>query len=68
MVIGVESEEAFEAWFEMIQNRFKYHVLKLEIENHPKYIQDRLKNIQPDEFGYDLFGLKNNQIEISIII
>ena len=44
----------------MIQNRFKYHVLKLEIENHPKYIQDRLKNIQPDEFGYDLFGLKNN--------
>ena len=57
---GGTQEQAFEAWFEMIQNRFKYHVLKLEIENHPKYIQDRLKNIQPDEFGYDLFGLKNN--------
>ena len=40
---GGTQEEAFEAWFEMIQNRFKYHVLKLEIENHPKYIKIDLK-------------------------
>ena len=57
---GGTKEEAYKAWYEMIQSRFQYHVLKLDIEDHPKYIKNRLTEVKPDEFGYDLFGLKES--------
>ena len=31
----------------------------MKIDNHPKYIRERLKNLEPDQFGYDAFGMKN---------
>ncbi len=57
---GPEPNQAFDAWFEMIKERYLYHVLKIDIDSHPKYIKERLNNINEDEFGYDLFGYKNN--------
>ena len=55
---GPEPNQAFDAWFEMIKERYLYHVLKIDIDSHPKYIKERLNNINEDEFGYDLFGYK----------
>ena len=43
----------------MIELKYKKHTLKMKIDNHPKYIRERLKNLEPDQFGYDAFGIKN---------
>ena len=51
-------EEAFNAWFKMIKKRYKLHNQYLEIDDHPKYIKDKLRNLNPDQFGYNAFGLK----------
>ena len=56
---GPTEIEAFEAWFKMVSERYNKHFLKLKIEEHPKYIIQKLKNLTPDQFGYDAFGLKN---------
>ena len=57
---GGTKEEAYAAWFELIKERYSKHVYKVKIDEHPKYIKDRLSQITPDQFGYDCFGLKNN--------
>ena len=43
----------------MVSDRYKYHVHKLNINNHPIYIQDKLMDLNDDQFGYSAFGLKN---------
>tara|TARA_B100000579_G_C22659620_1_gene770295 strand:- start:10 stop:798 length:789 start_codon:yes stop_codon:yes gene_type:complete len=57
---GPEPEEAFSAWIDMIESRYKKHVLKLKLEQHPKYIADKLYDLKPNQFGFDAFGLKDN--------
>ena len=42
----------------MIELRYKKHIFKLKIEDHPKYFQSLINNLSKDQFGYDLFGLK----------
>ena len=44
----------------MISNRYKKHVHKLKIGNHPKYIKEKIASLEKNHFGYDAFGLKNN--------
>ena len=56
---GPTPEEAYNAWFGMIKERYKFHVLKLKISDHPIYIRERLLNLSQDQFGFDAFGLKN---------
>jgi len=56
---GPTPEEAFNAWFEMIKIKYKKHVIKAKINDHPKYIQNRLLGIEKNQFGYDAFGLKH---------
>lgn len=53
-------EEAFDAWFKMIKSRYKLHNKYIEIDEHPKYIKKKLKNLNPNQFGYNAFGLKKN--------
>jgi len=43
----------------MVQDRYPKHTFKLEIENHPKFIKENLKQLKSDQFGYDLFGIKS---------
>ena len=57
---GSEPEEAFDAWFQMIIHRYKFHVNKLTIEDHPKYIKETLLSLDANQFGYSAFGLKDN--------
>jgi len=55
---GGTEEEAFNAWFKMIENKYKKHVLRKNIDDHPKYIMEKLINLNEHQFGYDAFGLK----------
>lgn len=57
---GDKPDEAFDAWFLMIQERYKKHVFKMDIDKHPVFIKNKLKKVSSDQFGYDAFGLKNN--------
>ena len=57
---GPTPPEAFDAWFKMIEERYKKHVHKLKIRQHPVYIQEKLLTLSENTFGYNLFGLKNN--------
>ncbi len=56
---GIE-DEAFNAWFKMIEDRYKKHVLRTNISHHPKYIQEKLRNLNENQFGYNAFGLKGS--------
>jgi len=57
---GGTSKEAYDAWYQMITDRYKKHVHKLSIDEHPIFIQNRLKKIDKNQFGYDGFGLRKN--------
>ena len=32
----------------------------MKIENHPKYIINKLNDINEEQFGYNLFGIEEN--------
>ena len=55
---GGSPDEAFDAWFTMIKTRYKKHVNKLSPKDHPKYIKEKLKDLNEEQFGYSAFGLK----------
>jgi len=56
---GGTPEEAYDAWIDMIKVKYKKHALKMNLDSHPKYIKEKLKNLTPDQFGYNAFGLQN---------
>tara|TARA_B100001057_G_scaffold499203_1_gene608968 strand:- start:4007 stop:4810 length:804 start_codon:yes stop_codon:yes gene_type:complete len=58
---GEEPLHAYSAWYEMVERRYKSHTHRLNIEEHPKYIKDKIENLNEDQFGYNGFGLKQNQ-------
>ena len=57
---GPSEEEAFEAWFNMVKDRYPLHTNLVKLDDHPKFIVDKLKSLKKDQFGFDLFGLKGN--------
>ncbi len=57
---GPTEKEAFDAWLNMIKKRYSYHYLRMKIENHPKYIINKLNDINEEQFGYNLFGIEEN--------
>lgn len=57
---GGTEQEAFNAWYEMIEKRYRFHTLKLKIKDHPKYIIQKLLDLDENQFGYNAFGLKEN--------
>lgn len=57
---GSSPEQAYNAWFEMVKERYPKHNFKLKIEEHPIYIQNKIEELNQMQFGYDAFGLKNN--------
>ncbi len=58
---GGTPEEAFNAWYKMVEARYKEHVMKLSLDDHPKYIKEKILNLSMEQFGYDGFGLKQRQ-------
>lgn len=63
---GGSGEKAFNAWFDMVKERYPKHNFKMKLSNHPKFIKKRLENIDKEQFGYNAFGLKEKNT-ISLI-
>lgn len=57
---GDDPKIAFDAWFEMIKIRYTKHLFKMNINNHPKYILNKIKDLNSSQFGFSAFGLKDN--------
>ncbi len=37
-----------------------------KIKSHPKYIQERIKNLTPDQFGYKAFGWLGENVKVGV--
>jgi len=57
---GSDPDVAYQAWFDEIIKRYPKHCFKLNQEDHPKFIQKSLRKIQPNQFGFNAFGLKDS--------
>ena len=57
---GENPDKAFESWFKDIEIKYKKHTNRLNLEKHPKYIQNKIENLSDNQFGYSAFGLKEN--------
>lgn len=54
---GPDDESAYDKWYEMVKGRFTKHTKTLRLEDHPKVMQETIKNLTPENFGYSGFGL-----------
>ena len=43
---GPSEEEAYSAWIKMVSDRYIKHALRLKIDDHPKYIKNKLINLK----------------------
>jgi glycosyltransferase involved in cell wall biosynthesis len=55
--LGFDNEGAFDEWVLMMKGRFAKDQQHIKLSAHPKYIQRTIENLQPDQFGYNGFGL-----------
>lgn len=55
-----DDTSALQGWFEMEVGRFNKPAREIKLEEHPKYIQETIKNLTPDQWGYGGFGLLPN--------
>lgn len=46
----------FDGWMKMMKGRFEKPSARIALEQHPKYIQDTIRNLKPEQFGYSGFG------------
>lgn len=54
---GATKNKSFELFLNMMKSRFEKCPYKITIEDHPKYIQEKLKTITPEQFGYNGWNL-----------
>ncbi len=52
-----KDEDAYEGWYRMVKGRASKPHKKIQLEDHPKYIQETIRNLKPNQFGYNGFGL-----------
>ena len=55
-------EEAYKAWYYMQQGRFNKPSKQIKLSDHPKYIQETIKNLTPKMFGWNGFGLIDGRV------
>lgn len=53
---------AYEGWYHMVKGRFNKPQAKIKLEDHPKYVQETIKNLNPNQFGYNGFGLVEGKV------
>lgn len=63
-----DGKNAYEGWLRMVLGRANKPRQKIELSDHPKYIQETIKNLTPDQFGYNAFSnLETNSYAIEVI-
>ena len=50
------NETAYGGWLRMMQGRLTKPHKAIPLSDHPQYIQETLKNLKPDQWGYSGFG------------
>lgn len=50
-------ETAFSKWLVMMEGRFAKPQQRIKLPAHPKYVQETIANLKPEQFGYDGFGV-----------
>lgn len=49
-------QSAYEGWLEMIVSRFHKPSRKIKLNDHPIFVQETIKNLEPENWGYDGHG------------
>lgn len=59
-----DDQSAFDGWMKMMLGRYDRPSEKIPLNKHPKYIQETIKNLKPDQFGHSAFGYlrENNYV------
>lgn len=55
---GKDDEDAWNTFVAMTKGRLQRQFIPLEIESHPKYVQDRIRNMTEDQFGFNNWNIK----------
>lgn len=60
-----DDETAYKEWLHMSTGRFTKPQEQIPLSAHPKYIQETIRNLKPENWGYSGFGHlgKNNYVE-----
>ena len=53
---GPDDESAYAEWWKMTEGRFRKPQEHVSIAKLPKYVQETVKNLTPEQFGYNGFG------------
>jgi hypothetical protein len=53
---GETEEQSWEIWQGQYRGRLSKFLMPLALEGHPEAIRERIKNMRPDEFGFDNWG------------
>lgn len=53
---STDERTAYEGWLEMACGRFNKPQEQIKLSDHPKYIQETIKNLRPDQWGYNGLG------------
>jgi hypothetical protein len=51
-------ESAYEGWLRMQHGRYNKPQEAIPLSSHPKYVQDTIRNLKPDQWGYSGFGME----------
>lgn len=56
---------AYDGWLQMVKGRFSKPSKQIELEDHPKFIKETIRNLEPENFGYSGFGIlgENNYVK-----
>lgn len=50
-------ESAYNGWLEMVVGRFHKPSRHIKLNEHPKYVQETISNLKPNQWGYNMFDL-----------
>ena len=53
---GPDDESAYEEWLKMTLGRFNKQQKHIPLSDHPKVMQETIKNLKPENWGYSGFG------------
>lgn len=54
---STDGTDAFDGWLHMVKGRYQKPQKELSLDKHPKYVQETIKNLKPENFGYNGWGL-----------
>lgn len=64
---GPSDKSAYNEWLKMLSGRFKKPQEHIGLDKHPAIMQETIRNLKPEQFGYDGFGMlgENDYIKSS---